>query len=373
LVLNGDFDGIQNWSTGNFPDPPDSEGYAMHLNGEVHLRIQKNNSDAPYNLQFFQPVSVAANQTYLLSIKARSDQPRRIRLVVAQNGGTYTTYGELVNRYSETDPIALTPTMSTYETVFTAPVADQQARLSVQFGDSPAEVVIDDVSLTPTTLPVTVAGDLAGTPPPTGSDPGTTPPPGGGTTPPAGNGSTPGAGSTPGGGTLGTAPNQSDATGGGAVGGLPVGAGASVNGAMPPVPNGSPAKGTCTVDSDCGGPYKCSMQLGLCYETTYGYVWSANQNAWTQPPSDVLGCGPDYVYWPLQRGCYDPKSGYAFDPNTLKWVYVGDNYTAGRDPVTNDGGCSVSTGSERGGAGWLLAGLAGAATVIGGRRRRSRG
>jgi len=379
LLKNGDFDeGMQNWSFANLNDPATpglrAEGYAMHKDGELHIIVPRAAArpQDPWEVRLSQPVSLQAGQKYVMSVKARAATPRSLHVAVEIPNVTNGVIASMGNHQDAMAPIMVGTDMQTYDWVFTSPMT-VNANFEVDSADSIETLIIDDATLATTDLPESVAGDLAGTPPPTGSDPGTTPPPGGGTTPPAGNGSTPGAGSTPGGGNLGTAPNQTDATGGGAVGGLPVGAGASVNGAMPPVPNGSPAKGTCTVDSDCGGPYKCSMQLGLCYETTYGYVWSANQNAWTQPPSDVLGCGPDYVYWPLQRGCYDPKLGYAFDPNTLKWVYVGDNYTAGRDPVTNDGGCSVSTGSERGGAGWLLAGLAGAATVIGGRRRRSRG
>src|SRR5262249_46746010 len=129
---------------------------------------------------------------------------------------------------------------------------------------------------------------------------------------------------------------------------------------------------TCNTDMDCGTPYKCEARLHLCWEQTNGYVWSGKQQMWTQPPTDVLGCGPNYVFWPLKNGCYDPKSGYAFDPNARTWVYIGDNYTPGQDKATNDGGCSFDPStSEQGGAGWLSAGLLGAAAVFASRRRRS--
>lgn len=366
LVTNGDFDeGIRAWSTGNFPDPPDSEGYAMHLGGEVHLVIQKNNPLQPYNLQFSQTVNVRANQKYLLSIRARSATPRPVRLVVAQVAFPYATYGQLVNRASETDPLALTPMMATYDTVFESKVADPAARLAVQFGDSTAEVVIDDIVLTPTDLPATVPGELAGVTPPT---------------PPDGTPTTPGTPSTPGTPTPvtgngdigqvipGTGDNSSG-TGAPQVGGD----GAGVSGGLPPTPSGRPSgSGTCTTDTDCGGEFKCSRELSLCWEPTYGYVWNPTANAWQQPPKNVLGCGPDYVFWPKQNGCYDPDSGYAFNPSTLVWVYVGDYYTTGRDSSGSaDGGCSVGLASSRSTNGWMLAGLLGTAIGLARRRRHA--
>ncbi len=96
--------------------------------------------------------------------------------------------------------------------------------------------------------------------------------------------------------------------------------------------------GQCDDDADCGGDVarvRCSLVLSLCYETLYGYVWDAAANggegAWATPPSNVAGCGPDLVFWPLINGCYDPFSGYAWSPTTNEWVYVGDLYTAGPD------------------------------------------
>jgi hypothetical protein len=106
-----------------------------------------------------------------------------------------------------------------------------------------------------------------------------------------------------------------------------------------PEPMTAPAEpvdeGACVTDADCGEPFKCSTPIGLCYEEKYGYVWdvSANggQGAWSQPPTDVAGCGPDFVFWPKVNRCYDPQSGYTFNPARMQWEYFGDWYTAGQD------------------------------------------
>jgi hypothetical protein len=98
-----------------------------------------------------------------------------------------------------------------------------------------------------------------------------------------------------------------------------------------------PAWGRCEADAHCGVEtvIRCSVILHLCYETTYGYVFDPSakggQGAWATPPSNVAGCGPDLVFWPLINSCYDPISGYAWNPATKDWVYVGDSYTAGPD------------------------------------------
>jgi hypothetical protein len=46
------------------------------------------------------------------------------------------------------------------------------------------------------------------------------------------------------------------------------------------------------------------------------------------------------------QGCYDPVSGYAFDPNNKVWIWVGENYVKGQlgNGGSSDSGCSVSNG-----------------------------
>ena len=107
----------------------------------------------------------------------------------------------------------------------------------------------------------------------------------------------------------------------------------------------------------------------------YGYVWDASANmgagGWTQPPANVQGCGPDYVFWPIVNGCYDPETGYGYNPAARAWVYIGDFYTAGQDDAGTDSGCAVSSAPVTGSsAGWMLVGLLGAAGGLAYRRRR---
>jgi endo-1,4-beta-D-glucanase Y len=352
LVTNGDFDeGIRAWSTGNFPEPPDSEGYAMHLNGEVHLVVQRNNVEQPYNLQFFQTVNVQASQNYLLSVRARSAAPRQIRVLVAQVDEPYTTYGQLLNRASATEPLTVGPTMTTYDTVFQASGSDPQARLAVQFGDSDSEVVIDEISLIPTTLPVTVPGDLEGVLPPVDPTIPTTP-----LTP----GTTP---LTPG--ELGPVTPGGDNPGG------PTGqpTGANIDGALPAPPGSPPGgNGVCTTDATCGAPFLCSTVLSLCYDERTGYVYDAGQSAWTKPPRGPCDLGQ--VYHPALRTCYVPETGYAYNIADAQWQYYGVDFIQGQERAADDSGCAVSgVPAGRAASGWWLVGLVGAAFGLAYRRR----
>ena len=379
LVVNGDFDeGVQGWITEVFGTPP-SQGYAMHLGGEVHLRTQVNDPAKPYNLKFSQSLAMQANQNYLLTMRARSAAPRPIRLLVALNADPYTTYGQLVNRYSATDPVTLTADMTTYETVFHATVADPAAQLAVQFGDSSAEVIIDDITLTPTDRPVTVPGELSGQPPPTTVDPTTDTTPPGGATPPGGPGQV-----IPNQGDIGSTPNGALGPSGSANGGI--------NGATPPIPMGTVnGNGTCKADADCTGTAitKCSQHLWLCYDPATGYVASpTSPGGWSAPPQyfDKDGdgnrdddCGLHHVWWELVGNgvgaCYDPASGLAFNENSGKWQFVGANYQMGLAASGGGAasGCSVSSAVGDGPAQqrWPLAlGAAlGAALTLGYRRR----
>ena len=116
--------------------------------------------------------------------------------------------------------------------------------------------------------------------------------------------------------------------------------------------------------------FSCSTTLGLCYETTNGYVWNPNVNAWTAPPQGVGGCDAGQVFWPKFNYCYIPDTGWIFNPDAQMWQFYGVDYTAGKKPEGGDSGCAVSgagaSGSE---SGWMLVGLLGAALGLSYRRR----
>jgi hypothetical protein len=128
----------------------------------------------------------------------------------------------------------------------------------------------------------------------------------------------------------------------------------------------------------------CSQQLHLCYDPGTGYVWDSTKNnnmgAWTFPPryfdGDLDGqndedCGDGFVFWPKLNGCYDPKTGYGWDPNSNSWKPIGQDYRAENwGDGAADTGCSVTEGAA-GGQGQLgiLAGVLGAALALGSRRR----
>lgn len=368
LLVNGDFTaGLRGWTTQSLSNPDsgdDSDGYAQHQAGEIHVHVLRNQADRAYGIQFYQDIALQNGQNYLVTLSARAAAPRPLRLVIGEvedfdgNGQAYETYAQLTDGNGaataggEAAPtFNVGTTEATFSFVFTSPVTNNAARFNFQFGDATTEVIIDDVSVVPTTLPPTEVVEVVAPPP--------------GATPP---GATPGGGTAPSGGNIGQIPGQGDATGGGAVGQAPGGGDSSgVTGGSPPAPDGQPVSGTCTTDANCGGPFRCSTPLGLCYDPVYGYVWNGAAQEWQQPPRGVLGCGP-YVYWPVSNACYDPETGYVFNPQTNQWQYVGDNYTVGQDPV--DSGCNVAV-SSRSGLGWAFVGLLGASAALMRRRRRA--
>lgn len=374
LLVNGDFDeGILGWEMGAFGDGA-SEAFAMHLNGEVNFRIQEIQTDEPYNLQFFQDVSIVAGQRYLLSVRARATEPRQLRVQVGENGDDYTTYGQLVNRFSTDAPLTLTADMADYETVFESPDSDAAARFAFQLGDSLAGVTIDNVTLVPTDREITQAGDLVGVPVPNGE----AGPPGeqGQDTPDnTGNGDATGGNATGGqlpGQTVGQ-PNDSS------TGGVPAPSGDATGVSAPDTPSGFPSplapntactgEGLTVAGQDCF-PYSCSPGLGICYDPATGYVYDDSRAQWSLPPDN--GCGTPFLFLPGTERCYDPVSGYIFDEDTGQWVYWGDNFSAGPDPVETDGGCSISAipaNSSSNDAWWSVAALGLAAALRSFRRK----
>lgn len=368
VIQNGDFDeGLQGWNM-ELLGGVDAEGFAMHQDGEVHIVIQKVSGvpQTAYMLRLRQPIAIQANQNYRVSITARAAAPRLMRMFVGQRDEPYTTYFSLDDDpQAEGDGINLTTEMQTFSAVVAGAATTGVVQLSLDFGDDAAEVVIDDVLVAPTSDPVTAPGTTIVTPPVTPDPNNPTP------TNPDGTPTTPGAGGT--GSNLGPINPNGDP---GSPGLQPVGAVPGATNGLPPVSTGRPnGNGTCTVVDDpaCNG-FECSVPLGLCYDAN-GYVWDASQNGgqggWSLPPYNVLGCGPLYVFLPTASTCYDPETGYYFNPETQQWVYWGDNYTAGQDDPADDG-CAMSgapaTGSS---AGWLLVGLLGAAGGLAYRRRRA--
>ena len=369
LIDNGDFDqGMLGWSFANLDDPLTpgirAEGFAMHLDGEMQLAVQRTAArpQDPWEVRLSQPVSVQANQKYIISLNARSSAPRTLKVAVeAGDGQPYALYGALGNRRA-VGPVTVGADMQTYDWVFISPGTNANARFQVDVADSDATLIIDDVVFATSDLPVSTTGDLAGLPPPVVGTPGE---PGAGG---AGGGSTPPAGA---GGSGQVIPGQGDTTAG------PVGPGQPVGGMVPGVNNGGlplpstgrpTGNGVCAVQNDPAcGMFQCSVTLQLCYDPN-GYVWDATQNAWTQPPS--AHCGPNLVFWPIVNGCYDPVSGYAWDPVNMMWVAYGDGYTPGWDSGS-DSGCAISGMPARGAAsGWLLAGLIAAGWGLAYRRRQ---
>jgi endo-1,4-beta-D-glucanase Y len=367
LIGNGDFDeGLLDWSFENIGGVA-AEGFAMHRTGELHVILQKVSGVAgeQYMVRLRQPITIQANQNYKISIRARAASPRVLRLFVGQVAAPYTTYLALDDDDAEEGAaIHLTADMQTFEVVQASEAAPQgELQFALDFADSAAEVVIDDISIAPTTDPVTVPGTPIVTPPVT--DP-TTPTPGG--PPGTGTSSTPAAG---GGGAIGPVSNPgTDNTGspGQAPGAIP-GGGEQVAGG-PAAPSGAPAATTCNAQTTTAcAPYNCSVPLSLCYDMTTGYVWNPNTGGWTQPPKGVAGCAADQVFWPKFGYCYVPDTGWIFNPTVGAWQFYGIDYTEGKKPEA-DSGCAVSGAGANGtGSSWMLVGLLGAALGLSYRRR----
>ncbi len=365
---NGDFDeGLLGWTFVNISDPATpgtpAEGYAMHLEGETHIAVQRTAAlpADPWEVRLSQGVSVQANQTYRISINARAATARTLKVSVESGPGQpYALYGALGNRRA-VGPVTLGPDMQTYDWVFISAGTNANARFDIDVANSDVTLTIDDVVFESSTLPVSTTGDLAGLPPPVVGEPGAGG--SGGGTQPTGVGA-PMVG--PNGQVI---PPSGDTTTGQPIsGGVP-----GASGGLPAPSAGRPTgTGACSVQNDPAcGQFQCSVVLKLCYDPN-GYVWDATANmgagAWTQPPS--AHCGQGLVFWPILGACYDPASGYYWNPMTNAWVPYGDGYTEGWD-TNSDSGCAISGMPARGAAaGWLLAGLIAAGCGLAYRRRR---
>ena len=373
LIVNGDFEeGVTGWTTNSdFYDYGDtqtftsSDGFALHQNGEIHLRVLRNEPAEPGRLSFRQGVALQAGQRYHLSVDARSTAARAVQASVRQGD---VTLGAIV-----TGPDGATFTVDTetrtFQTVFDAPAAGD-AELVFEFGQSSEDVIIDNVILEPTQLPLDPGSTVGGPAP--AAVPGAPVAPG---APPANGAPAP----VPGDGTLGTV---------GQVGQDAPGAGVGTP-AAPSAPSGTPGAAPST-PANAGAPsvQNCapagySAELNLCFDPSTGYVWDTTQNTYTLPPP-VSWCGVDernpssfYYWWPLLPACYDPISGYAFNQQLGQWVFVGTGFVQGQGlrSSADDGGCALgnpgasSQSTSQHWAGLALLGLAGAAMSR--RRRRS--
>ena len=371
LLVNGDFTaGLRGWTTQSLANATelDSDGYAQHLAGELHFHVLKNQADFAYGLQFYQDIPLTSGQNYLVTLQARAAEPRPLRLAIGEvddrdgDGEAYETYATLTD--VDAQNFAIGTTAATYSFVFKSPVTDAGARFNLQFGDSPAEVVLDNVSIVPTTLPETTNVEVEGAAP---VDPGTPATPGTPGTP-----GTPAA--NPGGGNLGTVtPGGVDATG--TPGSGSVGAPNPDNAVgAPAAPTSAPGAASCSAGNEtvCA-PYSCSTELNLCYDTTTGYVWDATQppaGAWTKPPRGVAGCAADQVFWPKFDLCYIPETGWIYNPAQGGWVFYGIDFEANKKPKGEASSCAIdgAPGSSRGSS-WMLMGLLGAAFGLSFRRR----
>jgi endo-1,4-beta-D-glucanase Y len=363
LIVNGDFDeGVSGWEArsdyydyGGSQTFTSSDGFALHEAGTMRLRVLRNESAAPQRLSLRQTVSLQAGQRYRLSVDARAEAPRLLRVAVE---GDNATYGSIVIG-QDGETFTVDSQQRTFQAVFDASATDPEAELLFQFGHSSDDVVIDNVILEPTDLPLD-AGSTVGGPAPSPVAP--MPIPG---APP------PGAGAT-GDGTLGTVGEVGDDLGSSPPGtpsnetsGLNPGARAPSNPSSPSVQNCAPAA--------------YSPELALCYDPLTGYVWDESQGAYALPPP-IPACGEDernpgsfYYWWPLLPGCYDPVSGYAWSDQANRWVFVGSDFTRGQRPTTSDdAGCALVTQGAEGHSGWsaVLLGLASVAMAT--RRRRGR-
>jgi endo-1,4-beta-D-glucanase Y len=374
ILVNGDFTaGLRGWTTQSLADNADldSDGYAQHLGGELHFHVLRNQPDFAYGLQFYQDIPLTTGQNYLVTLRARATEPRALRLAIGEvddrdgDGQAYETYAALTD--AEAESFAIGTTAATYTFVFQSPVTDPGARFNLQFGDSAAEVILDDVSIAPTTLPPTPVVQVEGAAP---TDPGTPQTPG--TAPGGTPAATPGDGDL--GGTVNPGVDAPGAPGGGGVGAPnpddAVGA--------PAAPVGAPGASSCSAaNPNVCAPYACSTTLNLCYDTNTGYVWDPSQRGglgdWTKPPRGVGPCAADQVFWPkFPPGlCYIPETGWIYNPAQGGWVFYGLDFTEGKKPES-DGSCAIAgaPGSSRGSS-WMLMGLLGASLGLSFRRRRS--
>jgi endo-1,4-beta-D-glucanase Y len=369
LVVNGDFDeGVLGWEArSDFYDYggtltfTSSDGFALHSGGEMRLRVLRNEPAAPQRLSLRQTVSLQAGQRYRLSVDARAEAPRALRVAVE---GQDAAFGRIAIG-TDGETFTVDTENRTFQTVFDATASDPAAVLLVQFGHSGEDVTIDNVILEPTTLELDPGSTVGGpAPAPLPAVPGA-PAPGGGA----------GGVSAPGDAPLGTVGDLgTDATGAPVSTGVPVSSGGVVPGSSTQPP-GNPS----APDVQNCAPAAYSVELDLCYDPVNGNVWDVSQSTFTRPPQ-VEACGPDernpgrfYYWWPLLPACYDPTTGYAFSEQSGRWEFVGTDFVRGQEGLSDEAGCALTgagagTGSNPSWANLLLLGLAGAAVAV--RRRR---
>jgi endo-1,4-beta-D-glucanase Y len=332
LLVNGDFDeGVSGWEArsdyydyGASQTFTSSDGFALHQGGVMRLRVLRNEPGAPQRLSLRQGVSLQAGQRYRISVDARAEAARPLRLVVQGDGGAY---GGIVTG-PDGETFTVDEQTRTFQAVFASSATDPEAQLVIQFGHSSEDVVIDNVILEPTDLPLDPGSAVGGLPAtPASPMPGAAPP---------------GAGD----GTLGTIDDVGDDLGAG----MPTTPGSATSGLNPGV--AAPSNPSLPSAQNCA-PAAYSIELELCYDPLTGYVWDTSQNMYVLPPR-ISGCGEDernpgsfYYWWPLLPGCYDPVSGYAWSDQAQSWVFVGSNFELGQRPTTSDdAGCALSAASE---------------------------
>lgn len=158
LVVNGNFDeGVSGWEArsdyydyGATETFTSSDGFALHAAGEMRLRVLRNEPAAPQRLSLRQAVSLQAGQRYRLSVDARAEAPRAVRLVVQ---GADAAYGSIVSG-PDVETFTVDGEMRNFQAVFESPATDAAAGLVFQFGHSSEDVIIDNVILEPTELPL---------------------------------------------------------------------------------------------------------------------------------------------------------------------------------------------------------------------------
>ncbi len=134
ILNNGSFDdGFEPWWSSDSVTPDTSAGY---------LAAQINTpGENPWDAIVGQHnISVMADETYTLTLKAWASESFSLPIVLQENGGSYALY------FGET--LALTDEMQEFEFVFTGSATDPEATFQFHMGgQSAATVYLDDVSL----------------------------------------------------------------------------------------------------------------------------------------------------------------------------------------------------------------------------------
>ncbi len=141
LITNGDFsNGLNSWTCNAYDGEGAIADYSV-VSDELYVDITSGGTSGDWNVQLIQGgLVIEEGMNYTISFLARADSPRNIKAILGEEGGDYTSYGEM--------DISLTTTMTKYSLSFIMEEeTDEAARFQVNMGLDNVNVYLDNISV----------------------------------------------------------------------------------------------------------------------------------------------------------------------------------------------------------------------------------